>query len=234
MEPPQNSRGIGLNRRIAKFLMPNYSKRLDQVNWNARWIETIRGSGEVPQAKSRRELYQMVNPDEPITYLEFGVFRGASMRMWCELNQHPESRFVGFDSFEGLPEDWSPMFPKGTFDVGRMPPEIADPRVSFCVGWFQETLPGFLATHKFHHRLVVHCDCDLYTSALFCLTSLDLVLKAGSIIVFGEFDQLLDEYRALIDYSAAYSRRYKTIAATRGFVQLAIEFTETPTRALER
>ena len=213
------------NRRIASFVLPRYSRLLDKLNWNAKWIGTLRNCSNTPLVASRRELYALVAPTTPIDYLEFGVYRGASMRLWCELNQHPDSRFVGFDSFEGLPEDWSMMFQKRAFDTGGQTPEINDARVSFQIGWFQNTLPPFLATYSPTNPLVIHCDCDLYSSTLFCLTTLNPVLKPGSRIVFDEFDELLDEYKALMDYSEAYVRRYRFLAATQEFQQVAIELT---------
>ena len=91
-------------------------------------------------------------PDPPILFLEFGVFEGNSIRRWAKLNSHPESRFVGFDSFEGLPTKWRQR-PAGHFSTGGQPPDIDDPRVSFVKGWFHDTVPGFLDTLPSHEGL---------------------------------------------------------------------------------
>ena len=93
-----------------------------------------------------------------IDFLEFGVYTGHSIRFWSEMNRDPQSRFIGFDSFEGLPEDWLGNYTKGTFDVGGAVPQIEDERVSFVKGWYQNTLPGFLKGFTPRSRLVVHND----------------------------------------------------------------------------
>ena len=42
--------------------------------------------------------------DQRVLYLEFGVFRGRTIRYWSRKLRHPETRLHGFDSFEGLPD----------------------------------------------------------------------------------------------------------------------------------
>src|SRR6478735_2712111 len=50
---------------------------------------------------------------QPISYFEFGVGSGASFEWWLKNATHPDSLFFGFDSFEGLPENWGRFFKKG-------------------------------------------------------------------------------------------------------------------------
>jgi O-methyltransferase len=156
----------------------------------------------------------------PIDYLEFGVHRGKSMREWSRLVPHPEARFVGFDSFEGLPEDWEQVGTRvdaDVFDVGGRAPEIDDPRVSFETGWFQDTLPRFLDTFDPQDQLVVNCDADIYSSTLYALTQCDRILVPGTIVIFDEFASVLNEFSALADYCAAYRRDYEVIAHAQYF-----------------
>ena len=84
-----------------------------------------------------------------------------------------ERDYFLFDSFEGLPEAWGHAAPK-TFTTGGAIPAAADPRVSFVKGWFQNTLPDFLAATRLNpdRPVLVHYDADLYTSTLFILTTL--------------------------------------------------------------
>ena len=134
--------------------------------------------------ESRYDLYQYVNSEivenAPIDYLEFGVYRGDSIIYWTQLNRDQNSRFFGFDSFEGLPEDWvgfSGVAPRGSFGVGGRIPQVNDPRVEFVKGYFQTVLPDFLRGFAAKNRLLVHCDADLYTSTLCALASLNQVIQ---------------------------------------------------------
>jgi len=61
------------------------------------------------------------------------VFKGDSMRYWSGMLNHHETRLHGFDSFQGLPEDFDVYGPyiKGAFDVNGEVPHIEDSRVEF-------------------------------------------------------------------------------------------------------
>lgn len=223
------NRRISSKKRIAALLFPRYSAFIDKLNWNAKWMASVKATGDIPLFRTRDELHRFVQARRigPLDYLEFGVWKGTSLRWWCEGNAHPDSRFWGFDSFEGLPEDWSPMFRKGAFNTGGSIPDIQDPRVQVVVGWFQKTLPTFLDSYKARDcPLVVHCDSDLYSSALFCLTSLNRIMRTGTIIIFDDLSAVTSEYRALTNYATAFLRQWRFMAATEGFNQAAVEITE--------
>lgn len=146
--------------------------------------------------------------------LEFGVQDGASLNHLAALAQ---SRIVhGFDSFEGLPEDWTGTFEaRGKFSRGGAPPEIRD-NARLHVGWFDKTLPGFLQQQEDKVALL-HVDCDLYASTRIVLHALADRLVAGSVIIFDEYfnypNWRAHEYRAFQEWVSAHDRRY----AYRGF-----------------
>lgn len=217
-----------LAKRAAKLCFPRYSWVLDRLNWEARLTATAREFPDAVELKTREDLYRYISDTllgggkDAIDYLEFGVFEGASMRSWCALNQNRESRFVGFDSFEGLPEDWHSGRKKGAFSTGGKQPEIADARVSFIAGWFQNSLRTFVASYRRQRQLVIHVDCDVYSSTLYCLTMLDPLMTPGTLIVLDDFFDALHVYRALSDYCSAYLREYKIIARTHELGQVAI------------
>lgn len=54
----------------------------------------------------RYKLYEAIAGSEelfqkPIHYLEFGVAGGHSIKWWLERNTNADSKFFGFDTFEG-------------------------------------------------------------------------------------------------------------------------------------
>ena len=93
-------------------------------------------------------VHQSQIQGEAIDYLEFGVFQGESIRYWANLNKNDESRFFGFDSFDGLPENWQPEKRKGHFSVGGTIPKLDDGRVKFIKSWFEDTIPPFRRTFR--------------------------------------------------------------------------------------
>lgn len=209
------------------------STRLD-VLYNLPKIESWRRAKvprECPTFEMRTAMYDHLQReaigDRPIDYVEFGVFQGESIKYWTELNSHEDSRFYGFDTFEGLPEDWkkfSGNMAENTFDCGGALPDLQDGRVEFFKGLFQDTLDGFLAEFRPHGQLVLHNDSDLYSSTLFVLTRCHDLLAPGAIIIFDEFSSVLNEFAALRDYCAAYRRDYQVVAITSSYLaQVAIQ-----------
>jgi O-methyltransferase len=189
----------------------------------SRWCKTHPtpkdSNGKV--GKGRSWLYQSVIDQEtlnkePIHYLEFGVFRGDSMRLWLSGISHPDSRFVGFDTFTGLPERWRPTEQEGHFNANGRTPDIKDPRCSFEVGLFQDTLPAFVARTDLSGRLVVNLDADMFTSTLFVLSTLAPFLKSQDLIFFDEFSCPLDEFRAFEEFVRSFRVKYEAIAAVYG------------------
>jgi Macrocin-O-methyltransferase (TylF) len=116
--------------------------------------------------------------------LEFGVADGASLRY---VASRVTRSFHGFDSFEGLPEDWSGTFErKGKFGRSGALPEVpANARL--YPGWFAETLPRFLGEHAGEAVAFAHVDCDIYASTATVLEHLGDRLRPGAILVFDEY-----------------------------------------------
>jgi hypothetical protein len=178
---------------------------------------------------NRVKLHQHVASSEgldkkPIHYLEFGVASGTSFRWWIAANQHPDSRFFGFDTFEGLPEDWH-FFKKGAFSFDT--PLLEDARGSFIKGLFQDTVYKFLDNYRANidtpeATRVLHLDADLYSSTLFALTMLAPFLCNGDILLFDEFNIPNHEFAAWNDFVRSYYIKYEVIGSVNNFYQTAI------------
>ncbi len=174
----------------------------------------------------RYQLYQYVVDslnlkDAIIDYMEFGVFRGYSFRWWVNNCRNNNSKFYGFDTFEGLPENWG-LFKKG--DMKSDIPVIDDSRSEFIKGLFQDTLPQFLNENKirFESRKIVHMDADLFSSTLFVLTSLAPYLKKGDILIFDEFNVPNHEFLAFKMFCDSFYIKTKFIGAVNNYLQVAL------------
>jgi len=174
---------------------------------------------------NRTELHTLLGTElanVPVTYLEFGVFRGESLRLWSALLRNSESELHGFDSFEGLPESWVSGCDKGAFALNGNIPQFEDPRVKLHQGWFSNTLPPFLQDFHPKEQLVVHLDADLYSSTIFVLQQLQGLLRSGTLLIFDEFFDRNHELKALAEFLGDHpSFQLDCLAATEDFVQVA-------------
>lgn len=172
---------------------------------------------KISPSPSREALWDMcianyANADSKLTYVEFGVYEGYSIKYFSSRNRNIDSQFFGLDSFEGLPENWGDM-KKGTFNVGGNIPKIDDSRVTFIPGWFQNTWPQLLSyiSNDNGSKLIVHYDADLYSSTLFALSKIDQ-LGRPYIAIFDEFCG--HETRALHNYCQAFNAKISFLGKT--------------------
>lgn len=175
----------------------------------------------------RYKLYDFIMQKEgleekPINYLEFGVSKGDSFKWWMHKNNNPASRFYGFDTFEGLPEDWY-VFKKG--DMAAPLPVSKDTRTEFTKGLFQDTLFDFLKKHEFSNdvKKVIHMDADLFSSTLFVLTTLAGYLNEGDIIMFDEFNIPNHEFYAFRCFSDSHYIKTELLGAVNNYYQIALK-----------
>jgi hypothetical protein len=90
----------------------------------ARWrrMHPVARPADRKRWHDRTWLYQSVIEKEgldrtPIDFWEFGVFRGDSLFWWLKNISNAESRFLGFDTFTGLPERWRATKAEGAYNV---------------------------------------------------------------------------------------------------------------------
>ena len=139
--------------------------------------------------------------------LEFGVFRGDSINFFSEvlLEKKDQRKIYGFDSFEGLSEDWSgTSMVKSTFDLKGNLPKVND-NVELIKGWIDKTLPPFIENNGLQADKIafMHIDMDTYSPTKVIFEQTVEYLQPGSIIVFDEslgYPGCRDnEYKALME-----------------------------------
>ena len=151
-------------------------------------------------------------------YLEFGC--GAEARSLNYIAERVNPTVHGFDSFEGLPDNWFGELRKGSLSTKRGLPTVRE-NVQLHAGLFEESLPRFLADHK-GKAAFIHIDCDLYSSANTVLTTLESRIVPGTVIQFDEYFNYpgwkRHEYRAFQEFVERTGASYQYL----GYSVLAV------------
>lgn len=157
--------------------------------------------------------------------LEFGVFSGTSINRIA--SQMPGRRVYGFDSFEGLPEAWRPGFAQGAFKRADLPSVVDN--VELVIGWFDSTLPAFVAANPDETLALLHIDCDLYsfTKTIFAFLA-DRIIP-GTIIIFDEYfnypEWRMHEYKAFQELLHEHVIAYEYIGLVPSHQQVVVRVT---------
>lgn len=174
--------------------------------------------------RQREEVLRIAFSRAPVEglILEFGFAGGDSIRVLAD--REKAGRLVhGFDSFQGLPEDWPGRHEeRGHYSTGGVLPAIPG-NARLHTGLFDQTLPLFLAAHP-GPVAFVHIDCDLYSSTRTVLEGLAPRLVAGTVILFDEYFNFVGwqdhEFRAFQEFVAQRGLRYRYLCW--GYQQVAV------------
>lgn len=183
--------------------------------------------------KHRIELYRWVLAQVDVPgesgglFLEFGVYKGESINHLSKLR--PNAIWYGFDSFVGLPEAWTLGAKAGAFSVDGKLPAVRD-NVRLIKGFFEDTLPRFVAEHRGEKIALVHVDCDLYSATKTILTNMKDMIVPGTIILF---DELINyhgwqggEYKAFTEFVSDHKIHFEYLGYTRTASQVAVRILE--------
>ena len=190
----------------------------------------IKNFGEAMIFDSRSELWSHCVDSIPELHslgggiiAEFGVYKGQSINFFAK--KCPNSRVFGFDSFEGLEENWYGFrMIKGAFNTyGRMPK--VESNVKLINGWFEDTLPNFIQVLNQEQISILHMDADTYKPTKYVLNALHKNLGTGSIIIFDEYfgypNWVLHEMKAFQEFINTFSINYRFVGYSQS--QVAVE-----------
>ena len=165
-------------------------------------ITKLLGSGHTVLKKA----YEAMSLQDGLI-LEFGVRHGTSIR---QLASFTSKAIYGFDSFEGLPEDWHEESKEIYSTKGKIPKVPS--HATLIPGWFDQTLPLFLEKHE-EDVALINIDCDIYSSTKTVLDLLNARIKKGTIIIFDEYIGNLhweeDEHKAFMESVSKYQWKYE-------------------------
>lgn len=228
------------------------SKLRHYVQWNNRLIELLNERNK----RAARDTYDFIdanmqealfwndqfhpikeNADEILrlggAILDLGVYKGGSTRSLCRI--FPDKDVHGFDSFEGLPVDWSHA-PKGQFgEIKGVLPDLPD-NAKLYKGWFDDTLPQWAANYDKETIALLRVDCDIYSSTKVIFDTLGDKLVVGSYILF---DELIGYYgfrhhelKAFMEFIERTGFRYEYLAYGLTYTLVRLTDREEPGSAL--
>jgi predicted O-methyltransferase YrrM len=199
----------------AKFKSPNFQfdvlTRLPYSQDSANYVNEHMGRALKVEGKEKHLRFALKEIQEGLIF-EFGVFKGQSVN-WLAA-WFPDRIIHGFDSFEGLPEDWAGFNVMAShFDQQGIMPKVAA-NVRLHKGWFKETVPQFLEQNP-GPVAFIHIDCDIYSSTRDALFPLAPRIRPGTIIAFDDYHNYPlwreNEHRALVEFCQTFGATYTYI-----------------------
>ncbi len=156
---------------------------------------------------------------------EFGVAGGRSINYLA--GKMPDRILYGFDSFEGLPEDWRDGMPRGAYRQAKLPHVASNVRL--IKGLFDVSLPTFLDEQK-ENALFLHIDCDLYPSTRTVFELIGQRIRNGTILCFDEYFNYPGwqdgEYKAFMEFISASDMNFEFLGFCSAGTQLALRICE--------
>ncbi len=183
-----------------------------------KWVSTLPKSPELFFHKWALFDSMIKKSKKERPFYEFGVWRGESFKYLINTFK----KGYGFDTFEGLPEDWH-NDKKGTFTTEGLIPNIDGG--TFIKGEFKDTLPTFFAKPR-AIASIINFDADLYASTISALNYSKSIIDKDTILIFDEFinnkhwEQ--DEYKALNEFCSNNHLTYEVLAVSYFSKQVAV------------
>ena len=222
-----SARGRLLCERLPRprSLLKAATRAFDITLFEAEGVDPIDADAVTQKERRRgkRGLMQWIIEaigDAPLDYFEFGVMDCKTFNRVIEMDAERRGALLRLRHVRGPARALGPgsagkrsgsAAPRAS---SRRPhaPAVYDARATLFKGLFQDTLPdaldvAFPAGREAERPLLINIDSDLYSSALFALTSMHPLLRAGDHVYFDEFFDALNEFAAFNDYIRAYNAK---------------------------
>ena len=175
---------------------------------------------EMPEAQiftSHRNIirFAVENSTSDGLFLEFGVATGNTIGEIA--SSAPAGKTVyGFDSFQGLPGNWSGhVETSGAFKQKGLP--TVPSNATLVSGLFGDTLLTFMSENEGPVSFA-HIDCDLYSSTVTILENIGSRFQAGTMILFDEYFNYpswkLHEHKAWLEFCEKAGTKFTYIGFT--------------------
>jgi hypothetical protein len=161
-------------------------------------------------------LNRALETDVKGVFIELGVHAGRSINQYAKLLKPHAECIHGFDSFEGLKEDWGgTTLLRGHFDLAGKLPKVYE-NVYLYKGWIQDSLPEFIKTKNLDAIKFLSLDLDTYESTRDALEILKPYIVKNTIIMFDEIYNIPGwedgEYKALGEFFSPDEYQFKSFA----------------------
>ncbi|SNX29109.1 Macrocin-O-methyltransferase (TylF) [Polynucleobacter meluiroseus] len=152
--------------------------------------------------------------------MEFGVYKGKTLNYLADrIKKHTPTKVIwGFDSFSGLPSDWSGYFiTKETFDLQGYLPKVRK-NTRLIKGFFDKSIDEWLEMNDVLESSIslLHIDSDLYESCVVILEKLKKFIVPGTFILFDEYFNYPNwkkhEYLAFQEFISKNGIKYEYLA----------------------
>lgn len=201
---------------IKSLLMDAHQQTMDFIKQNMDLNTIILKDDRISNLKYALSLVKKEG-----LFLEFGVYSGSTINIMADM--YKNKQIFGFDSFEGLPENWNGWSLEESFFKTSKLPKVRD-NIVLVKGWFNEVLPGFMEQHR-EDVAFLHVDCDIYSSAKYVLDSLAQRIKPGTIILFDEYFNYPNwqnhEHKAFMEFIETTGLKYRYVSI--GHDQVTVE-----------
>ena len=208
-------------RLLNRFFYKYYARNLlYELQMRARSEAADFVQAEMPEAQifqTHRDIihFAVKNSASDGLFLEFGVATGNTIGEIA--SSAPTGKTVyGFDSFQGLPGDWSGhVETSGAFKQKGLPKVSSN--ATLVPGLFGETLPSFMTEHDGPVSFA-HIDCDLYSSTVTILENIGSRFQAGTMVLFDEYFNYpswkLHEHKAWSEFCKKTGTKFTYIGFT--------------------